>query len=92
MSIKAIELNKKLSEILSDKKRIIYEDTLKNICKIGDGENTCRYIMRGKDNYLCIKNSIIQISIDKNVEKGVMVAIGDNCSGITNKEVDIDGK
>ena len=92
MSIKAIELNKNLSKLLSDKKRTINKDTLKSICRIGEGQDTCRYIMRNKDDYVCIKNSIIQISIDENVEKGGMVARGNNCSGLITKEEIINGK
>lgn len=92
MSMKAIELNKKLCNILSDKNRTINEDTLKSICKIGEGQNTCRYIMRSKDDYVCVKNSIVQVSIDERVEKGGMVARGNNCSGLIHQEVTINGK
>ena len=92
MSIKAIELNKNLSKLLSDKKRAINEDALKSVCRIGEGQDTCRYIMRNKDDYVCVKNSIVQISIDENVERGGMVARGNNCSGLVNQEVIINGK
>lgn len=92
MSIKAIELNKNLSKVLSDKKRTISKDALKSICRIGEGHDTCRYIMRNKDEYVCVKNSVVQISIDDRVEKGGMVARGDNCSGLTNKEEIINDK
>lgn len=92
MTIKAIELNKKLSTVLSDKKRIINEDTLKNICRIGTGPDTCRYIMRNQDNYVCMKNSIVQISIDETVEKRGMVARGNNCKGLITQEELVNGK
>lgn len=92
MSIKAIELNKKLNKILSDKKRVISNDTLKSTCRIGDGHNTCRYIMRNEDDYVCVKNSIVQLSIDGKVEEGGMIAKGDNCSGLVNQEEGINEK
>ena len=92
MSIKAIEINKSLNKILSDKKRIINKDTLKNICRIGEGHDTCRYIMRNQDNYVCVKNSIVQVSIDETVEKDGMVARGNNCKGLINQEGPVNGK
>jgi len=92
MSIKAIELNKKLSTILSDKKRAIKERTLKNVCRIGEGKDTCRYIMRNQEDYVCVKNSIIQLTIDETVEKQGMVAKGNNCPGLINQEELVNGK
>jgi len=92
MSIKAIELNKKLSIILSDKKRAIKEHTLKNVCRIGEDKDTCRYIMRNQEDYVCVKNSIIQLTIDETVEKQGMVAKGNNCPGLINQEELVNGK
>jgi len=92
MTIKAIELNKKLSNILSDKNRAIKLDTLKSICRIGQGQDACRYIMRTQDGYSCVKNSIIQVTIDDAVAKDGMIARGNNCSGLTNKEEIVNGK
>jgi len=55
---------------------------LKEVCKIGQGNDTCRYVVIGADGFHCTKLTSIKSTIDKRVNK--MTAKGDNCNGIEN--------
>lgn len=55
---------------------------LKEVCKIGQGEATCRYIVCSVDGFGCAKNTNIKRVLDIRVEENAMTAKGDNCPGI----------
>lgn len=51
------------------------------ICKMGRGEETCRYLGTGS-RWECLKtNCSLRKNIDKRVENGEIVTKGDNCEG-----------
>ena len=52
---------------------------LKDICKMGQGADCCRYITVGPDGFECAKGTTLQATLDQRV--GIMVAKGDNCDG-----------
>ena len=52
------------------------------ICKMGQGKETCRYLATGS-RWECLKTScLLKKNIDKKVENGEMIAKGDNCQGL----------
>lgn len=67
-----------------DKDFLVADEYATKVCNIGKGAETCRYLIVGAGGFECGKDSEYQEAIDKNFERGVMVAIGDNCAGITN--------
>ena len=62
----------------------IPDEYVEKFCKPGRGAETCRYLLMGKGGWECAKDSEFQELVEKNFEKGIMVARGDNCAGITN--------
>lgn len=58
----------------------IPDETLKNVCKIGQGINCCRYILCRQNGFECGKLTKLKEIIDKRVS--IMVAKGDNCKGL----------
>lgn len=63
---------------------LVTDDYARKVCKLGKGAETCRYLIVGSGGFECGKDSGFQEKIDKNFEQGIMVATGDNCTGITN--------
>jgi len=59
----------------------ISDETLKNICKIGQGDECCRYLACGADGFECLKHTPIAKILDSRVETGTMSARGNNCEG-----------
>ena len=54
---------------------------LKEICKMGQGKNCCRYIIADPDEgIVCAKGTSIQYMLDNRVNE--MKAKGDNCEGL----------
>ncbi len=56
------------------------------VCNIGCGKNTCRYLGLTVNGYVCVKNTPLRDSIDKQVElanqgKCKFTAQGNNCEG-----------
>lgn len=60
--------------------KLVDNKTLKEICKMGQGNDCCRYIICGADGIECGKGTEFQLAIDANVSK--MTAKGDNCKGL----------
>ena len=60
----------------------ISDETLKNICKIGQGDKCCRYLACGADGFECLKNSSLAAVMDRRVKAGKANAQGDNCNGL----------
>jgi hypothetical protein len=53
-----------------------------NVCKIGQGNDCCRYLAMGSGGFECLKmHLIIRLDLDKRVENQTIVARGDNCEG-----------
>lgn len=59
----------------------ISDETSINICKIGQGDECCRYLACGADGFECLKNTSLRRLLDERVEFGTMNAKGDNCLG-----------
>lgn len=57
-------------------------DRMKNICRVGQGSTTCRYIVAGSDGITCAKHTELRDLIDSRVEEDTFIAIGDNCEGL----------
>jgi hypothetical protein len=61
---------------------------LKNICKVGQGSDCCRYVVAGVGGITCAKLvEELKTQIDKRVAMGKFSATSDNCEG---KEESID--
>lgn len=58
------------------------DDHTKDVCKIGHGAKTCRYLTMGGGGWSCEKFSAMSHSFDLKVERGLMHAAGDNCDGL----------
>jgi len=73
-----------VSKILSPRPSpvIISEETSKEICKRGQGEDCCRYLMNNGGNWNCGKGSNFEAMI--NEKAGTMSAKSNNCSGPPN--------
>lgn len=55
-----------------------------DVCKIGQGNDCCRYIVAGAGGIECTKHSSLKQQIDARAYAGSMVAISDNCEGVLN--------
>ncbi len=54
--------------------------TIKEVCKIGQGKDCCRYLTMGPNGFECAKLNLgLMLTIDARVES--MNAKGDNCEG-----------
>jgi hypothetical protein len=67
-------------------------DHLRNVCKIGQKEQTCRYLYAGQTGFECVKlDQDFKHLQDQRVEKGIAAALGqgtgDNCDGVTDKAI-----
>jgi hypothetical protein len=62
---------------------------IKNVCKIGQGHDCCRYLAVGTEGFECLKGTELAILLNSRVAKGTMTAQGDNCEGKTIKELNI---
>lgn len=60
---------------------------IKNVCKIGQGYECCRYLAVGPKGFECLKSSDLKDHIDDRVERDDMVSQGDNCEGKSQKEL-----
>jgi hypothetical protein len=63
--------------------RVIPAERLKVICKAGQGHACCRYIVGGVHGICCAKKVAgFNVNLDQRAAAGVIVARGDNCSGL----------
>ena len=60
---------------------------IKNVCKIGQGHECCRYLVMGGRGFECVKHTALATTLDLRVETETIVARGDNCDGKTIKEL-----
>lgn len=59
----------------------VFDEKLRSTCKIGQGNECCRYLVCGAEGFECMKNTAIAKILDKRVESKTMVAQGDSCIG-----------
>lgn len=57
---------------------------IKNVCKIGQGHDCCRYLICGVDGFQCEKLGALKEVIDSKVQ--YMSAQSDNCEGVSNHD------
>lgn len=57
-------------------------DQVKDVCKIGQGAECCRYLVTGANGFECAKLTSLRLTIDNRVEQGTFTARGDNCPGV----------
>ena len=62
-------------------------DQVKNICKAGQGNACCRYLVIGTMGFECVRDADLKAYLDARVAMETMVARGDNCSGKTVEEL-----
>ena len=55
------------------------------VCRIGQGNACCRYLVVGSGGFECAKFSSLRQTLDNRVAAGSITAIGDNCDG--NKDI-----
>jgi len=60
--------------------KIIDKERMKEICKIGQRANCCRYLTVDGEGFKCAKNTSWARVIDERVT--AMTAKGDNCEGL----------
>jgi hypothetical protein len=59
-------------------------DHIQNVCKIGQGDSCCRYLVVGSKGFECMKTSPDNKAvIDRAWASTPHVAQGDNCEGVT---------
>lgn len=51
------------------------------ICKYGQDEACCRFLVCGAEGLSCAKHTSLKEHLDDRVQRGRMIARGDNCSG-----------
>ena len=69
---------------------ILTEEHVKNVCKMGLGEKTCRYMSMSGASYSCLKvasNHNMAHMIEDRIREGTMNAQGNNCGGRYNPNV-----
>ena len=62
-------------------------DQVRNICKAGQGNICCRYLVIAAMGFECVKNTELKAYLDARVAMETMVARGDNCDGKTVEEL-----
>ena len=53
----------------------------KEICKVGQGDECCAFLVMGRDGFECVKGTELKLLIDLRLAEGTMNAKGDNCKG-----------
>ena len=56
-------------------------ENINNVCKIGQGNLCCRYLVVGNKGFECAKNTSLKEALDYRVYKQTIIAQGDNCEG-----------
>ncbi len=61
----------------------LHPDTWRNICKLGQGKDCCRYLIAGGVGFQCAKlETEAKKILDERVAAGQMSAQSDNCKGV----------
>lgn len=59
---------------------------VKNTCKLGLGNDCCRYLVGGTKGLECAKLTSLKLTIDQRVDSKSFTARGDNCDGLEMEE------
>lgn len=70
-----------IKEDINDETMVIPKSHLNNVCKIGCGPKTCRYLILGSKGFVCCKGGHLKENMDKLVKEKKIRAKGDNCNG-----------
>lgn len=62
-------------------KKPIPMDYVRATCKIGQGNECCRYLVCGPDGFDCAKFSVHRKTLDDRAANKIMTARADNCAG-----------
>lgn len=54
---------------------------IKEVCKIGQGHQCCRYLVMGGKGFECAKHTELKMLLDTRVATETITARGDNCEG-----------
>ena len=57
------------------------KDHVKNVCKMGQRNECCRYLTIGSGGFECAKHTSLKSVLDIRVATETIVARGDNCEG-----------
>jgi len=57
----------------------------KEVCKVGQGAETCRYLTMTSFGWSCEKGSSMSLYIDRRVQQDKMTARGNNCDGLASR-------
>jgi hypothetical protein len=60
------------------------DEHFKTVCKVGQGNDCCRYLVASVDGIQYAKHSSLKAHLDDRAAKKEMVAISDNCEGVLN--------
>ncbi len=60
---------------------------VRNVCKAGQGNACCRYLVIGPMGFECVKDTDLKAYLDSRVAMETMVARGDNCDGKSIQEL-----
>ena len=80
--MKAIDHRGDLNDYVLDARRTLSEVHLNTVCKIRQGEKTCRYIALVNKRFFCAKLTPMKEMLDKCVKNDTIVGKGDNCGGL----------
>jgi len=81
--MQAVDHEGEMNEYFTDERRKIPEAHLNSICKLKQGNQTCRYIgLVPVSGFICTKRTPMQTMLDERALGGKMKAIGDNCEGL----------
>ena len=61
---------------------LIPTEHMKLVCKIGQGQECCRYLLGCTEGFECGKDGEFAPLLDTRVANNEMVAQGDNCDGL----------
>ncbi len=63
------------------------QEKVQEVCKMGQGHATCRYLTHSTQGWECVKKYPgLKAYLDKRVEEGTLGARGDNCEGVEGVE------
>ena len=78
----AVDFNGDMNDYVLDESRKISKAHLYAVCKMRQGEQTCKYVGLGPSGYFCAKKTPIKVTLDYKAENKQMIARGDNCEGL----------
>lgn len=80
--MKAVDLQSMVGEFIFDESKKITKAHLNSVCKLHQGEMTCRYISLGLKGFMCAKHTKMKSVLDSFVNEQKISARGDNCEGL----------